>query len=420
VSDQAMVRVSRTDGKSESFLLDTSDTLDRERVFLEGKGIMTDDDAFLFQGTSGIDRGQEPSISLDKILKDNVLTIGEPTDTSPIVGTDDGTARYNQMRPEQRKAVFDNIQIWRGLTFTKDGFGKTFKNVCSWTSGYAPAANTPRVNTELTSNYSFSKVTHDLHVFGSQSTSVSFSSPYASGEAEYKTEKSKDTSSSQVNEYLVTRYIVRKVMLQVDPSSLVASPDFLKAVKQVTDNKDDADNIQGYYDLIKALDVWGYYVPIEFTLGGVVYSTDSTKISDFSEAESAKQEFNGSFKAEFNGIGGGAAYKNASGSDTKTTTSTKFQDITLQLIGGTEGLEKDFPKWAESLKPAINWALADATKLYPTLVLLASTDAGRDALTTAIKLIERYSSHPKAHEAQPYLDMQAYNTAIQELVNPFG
>jgi hypothetical protein len=416
VSDgETMIRVNRSDGKSESFLLDPSATLDKVRTFLTGRKFMGDGDSFLFQGTSEIDHDQEASIRLEKVVKDNVLSVGDPTDTSPITGADDGAARYKQMRADQKQALFDNIQIWRGLSFTANGFGKTFQDVCAWTSGYSPLANTPSVNTELTSNYSFSKVTHDLHVFGSESTSVSFSSPYASGEAEYKTEHSKDTSSSQVTEYLVTRYIVRKVMLQVDPDKLTANPEFVKAVKQAI--KDNEDNVQGYYNLIKALNTWGYYIPIEFTLGGVIYSSDSTKISDFSEAESTKQEFSGSFKAEFNSIGGGAAYKNASGSDSKITTSTKFQDITLQLVGGKEGLEKDYPKWADSLGPAINWALADATKLYPTLVLLASDDDGRTALGTAIRLIERYSAYPKAVEAQPYLDMQHYNTTVQQLVS---
>jgi hypothetical protein len=133
------------------------------------------------------------------------------------------------------------------------------------------------------------------------------SSPYASGEAEYKTEHSKGTSSSQVTEYLVTRYIVRKVLLQADTDKLSVNPQFSTAIIQAV--KDNEDTIQGYYNVIKALDRWGYYIPVEFKLGGVIYATTTTKISDFSEAESNKEEFNGSFKAAFDGIGGGAPTK---------------------------------------------------------------------------------------------------------------
>jgi hypothetical protein len=34
-------------------------------------------------------------------------------------------------------------------------------------------------------------------------------------------------------------------------------------------------------------------------------------------------------------------------------------------------------------------------------------------------LIETFSTYPSAASSQPYLDMQAYNTVVQELVNPF-
>ena len=152
---QTVFMVKRTDGKSESFLLDPSETLDQVRAFLTAKNFMTADDAFLFQGTSAIDPDQEASISLDKVVKDGVLAIGEPTDTSPI--SDDGTARYSQLRNDQKNAIFKNVQIWRGLTFTANGFGQTFQDVYTWAGGYMPLANTPRVNTELTSHYSFSK-----------------------------------------------------------------------------------------------------------------------------------------------------------------------------------------------------------------------------------------------------------------------
>jgi hypothetical protein len=275
----------------------------------------------------------------------------------------------------------------------------------------------PRINTELTSNYSFSKVTHDLTVFGSSSTSVSFSSPYASGEAEFKHEQSKTTSSSKVTEYLVARYVVRKAILDVDPTKLRPADAFVAAVKKAVTGKEDSQ--EGYTNLMQVLNDWGYYVPIQFTLGGVIYSSDSTQIDDFSDAESEKDEFSGSFKGEFNGIGGGAAYKQASGSDSKTTSSTKYENITLQLIGGKAGTEKDYPSWAASLDPPVAWQLAEAQKLYPSLMLLNTIKDARAALGSAITIIDRYAGYPGASTLQPYLDMSAYNTVMQELLNPF-
>jgi hypothetical protein len=409
-----MVKVVRSDGGSKSFLFDLSEKLSAARDFLQHEKFMSADDAFLNQGAE-VDREQEAEIDLSELVANGTLNIGQASDVSPISG-DDTAARYNLLRDDQKRKIYDNIQIFRGISITKDGFDKTFRDVYGWDGGYLPDANTPHINTELISNYSFSKVTHDLTVFGSSSASVSFSSSYASGEAEYKQEHSKTTSDSKVTEYLVTRYVVRKALLQVDPAKLAPASGFVDALTTAIHGNED--KLDGYYNLVKVLDEWGYYVPQEFTLGGVIYATDATQITDFSEAESVKQEFSGSFKAEFSGIGGSAAYKEAKGSDSKTTSSTKFQDITMQLIGGKEGMEKDYPGWAKSLDAPIAWALAEAPKLYPTLALLGRADGGPRLATSAIRLIERFSGYPTVQNLQPYLDMGKYNTAVQVLLMP--
>ena len=409
---KSLVKVVRTDGGSKSFLLDSSDNLATVRLSLQNEKFMGPNDAFLNLG-SVVASDQKSEIKLSQILAGGVLNIGQGTVVSPISGKDTA-ARYNLLTDEQKRLIYANIEVFRGLSITKDGFDKTFRDVYSWDGSYLPAANAPHVNTELMSSYSFSKVTHELTVFGSSSTSVNFSSPYASGEAEYKQEHSKSTSDSKVTEYLVTRYVVRKALLQVDATKLVPTAEFVAALGAAMHGNED--KLDGYYNLIQVLDEWGYYVPQEFTLGGVIYATDSTQISDFSEAESEKEEFSGSFKGEFDGIGGGAAYKQAQGSDQKTTSSTKFQKITMQLIGGQEGTEKDYPAWAKSLDSPIAWSLAEATKLYPTIALLAQVDGGPRLATAAIRLIERFASYPTAQNFQPYLDMRQYNTTVQALL----
>jgi hypothetical protein len=412
-----LVQVKKTNGKSSAVQLDTASTLTAVRAQLTTKKLMSINDSFLVDSTTGVDRDDEGSVKLSEVLKDKVLLIGLATDTSPI-GTDDGVARYNLLNDDQKLAIFENVQLFRGLTFASDTFGKTFKDVYGWESGYSPTANNPRVITELVSNYAFNKVTKEIKTFSSDSTSMNVSSPYGSAEAEYKTEKSKTTSSSKVTEYLMTKYIVRKVDLKVDPQRLTVSPAFVAAVKKAL--KGNERTADGYANLIAVLNDFGYYVPVEFTLGGAILGTDSTQISDFSEAESEKKEFNSKFKAEFEGIGGGAAYSQASGTDKSNTTSSKYQNITMQLIGGDPGLEKDYPKWAESLKPAIKWSMADVSKFWPSLLLLAQDVEGRQLLGTAITLIEKFGSTGNTARLQQFIDMRAYNTTMQIAVNPFA
>lgn len=412
----ALITVKKTDGRSQAYLLDTAAMLDAVRKFLTTKKLMNLNDSFLLGGTA-VDRDQESDVPLSAIVKDNVLTIGQASGGSAI-DTDDGVATYNTLNSDQKRAIFNNVQIFRGLRFEKEGLKKSFNNVCSWPEGYEPAANNPRVNTELVSNFAFHKVTTELKISSSNSTSVNVSSPYGSAEAEYKTEKTKTTTKSTVTEYLHTKYVVRKVDLQIDPLKLEVNPAFVAAVKKAL--KGNERTAEGYYNLVAVLNEYGYYVPVKFTLGGAVLGTDETEIKEFSQAETEKKEFNASYKAQFEKIGGGAAYREASGTDKSTSTSTKYQNITMQLIGGNPGLEKDYPAWAKTLDKPVKWNVADVARYWPTLELLARDDEGRGLLTTAISLIERFAGAPNSARLQPFLDMRAYNTNIQVLVNPFA
>lgn len=408
-------------GTSQAIRLDPESMLDATRETLTKQGLMSNNDTFLLDASTVVNRKDESATALSEILHNdndnkNVLLIGQATPT-PSIDPKDDVSRYNLLNSDQRLDIFRNIQVFRGLTFGSDTFGKTFNNVYEWAPGYTPVANNPHVISELVSDYAFTKATSELKTYSSSSKSISISAPFASGSAEYKTAKSKTTSSSKVTEYLNTKYIVRKVDLQVDPRQLVVLPAFVDDVRDAMKGLED--KAEGYYKLIQVLNKFGYYLPQEFTLGGAILGTDDTEISEFSEAETRKREFNGAFKREFDGIGGGGAYDKSTGEDKSSSTSTKFQNIAMQAIGGAAGLEKDYPSWAKSLDPAANWALADVSLFRPTLVLLAQSDEGRQLLGTAINLIEKFRHVPGMADYQPFLDMGAYNTAVQEIVNSF-
>lgn len=415
--DMKLFVVKKTDGRGQGYMMNETDTLDKVRAFLTSKELMNINDSFLLDGGIAVAREQEAIITLALFAKDDKVLIGLPTTRSPITPADDDVARYNQMNDDQKRAIFNNIQIFRGQVFGEQTFGKSKKDVYTWAPGYLPDANMPRVTTEFISDFSFSKVTSELKQYSSNSSSLSVSSPYGSAEAEYKTEKSTTTTTSKVTEYLITRYIVHKVNLTVNPQQLRPTDAFVAAVKAaIKNNEHTAD---GYANLIGVLDEYGYYIPVDFVLGGAIFATDTTTIDDFSVAVSEKEEFKASFKAEFEGIGGGGSSGSTSGSDNTKTRSHKYQKICLQQIGGKPGYEKDYPNWADSLKSAVNWNLADVQSFWPTLMLLAKTAEGRDALGTAINLIEKFSGYPTVQKLQRYLDMRAYNTRMQELLNPF-
>ncbi len=155
----------------------------------------------------------------------------------------------------------------------------------------------------------------------------------------------------------------------------------------------------------------------------MIYASDSTEISDFSEAESEKQKFGGSFKAKVKDIGGGASYERSQGSEQTTTTSNKYQAINLQQIGGLPGIiesakqDAAFGDWAQSLDSAKNWDIACYDQLMPSLQLLAD----KSLQGACIGLINKFRSYPAALQRQPVIQMGKYATVIQSAGgNPYG
>ncbi len=412
-----LITVKKTTGDSKAFYLDTSAKLDEIRQQLKSEGFMTDQDYFLI-GSDGtqVAKSQERIIPLSALIGENdAITIGVENPISSIANND-GVERYNLLNDDQKRGLFNNIQIYRGLTMTESlGFAKTFKDLVSWQDDQLPVANQPRILTEVQSHFSFSKVTHEMTVFGVDKASVSFSSPFLTARSEYEHEKKNTENSSLVTEYLTAKYIARKVSLSIASQILVVNSQFLVAVRDAIENNEN--NINGYANLLEVLNEWGYYVPLEFTLGGVLYSKKSKQISEFSQAEEEKQTFSASFEATFKQIGGGAAYSNAQGSSSNTTETNQYEETSIQQIGGRQGTTNDYNEWIKSLDTAINWDVSYYNRLFPSLALL-KTDM--PTLNKCIRLINNFSSYHTVADRQPYLDMKAYATNIEAMFNPWA
>ncbi len=409
-----LITIVKSGQVSKSMMLDTDAMLSAIRKVLVTATYMDDDDLFLNQG-SEIDQTNEVSITLQDLLNGtNSLNIGAGTIVDPI-GTDDGVQHYNELSSAQKSSIFSNISIYKGLTLKSTGFGPTFHKLYTWKNGNFPAVINPHIVTQIDYSYSFSKLVQTMDENSVDKGSVSLDVPFLEASAEFSYEKSKSTSSEKVTEYITGKYTVRKVMAQVDANNIVADPAFEKAVKDAIDSS--TNEFNQYYELLTTLNEWGYYIPLEFTLGGALFSSDSTTITEYSEAESQKQEYGGSFKAKFDGIGGGGSYSHAEGSSQSTTQSNKFQITSFSQVGGRAGTSDSYSDWAKSLDKAIYWDVASYDKMYPSLGLLQ--DAKLQSI--CIHLMDTYGNYPHAVELQPYLKMKDYSSAVQNLYsNPWG
>jgi len=379
------------------------------REFLDSKSFMSNADNFIYQNAI-VSKEDESDILLKKLVglnATNPLIVGVVQNVLPT--PDASIDSYNRLNTSQKLALFQNIQIFRGLTASTDkGFDKTFKPcIANWNEDQLPAYVKPSFVTEININSSFSEVGQSMAISSIESTSTSVSTPYGGGEASFEHAKKNTTSSREVKQYLTGSFYINKVDLDVDVENLQLLKDFeadiLKAV-QVNNP------IDQYYNLIQTLNERGYYVAKSFTLGGVLLTKSSTEISEYSESEYEKKEFSVGFKMAIDGFGGGSDYSNTQESESTSSTTTKYTNLSLTQKGGNPSLE-DYNGWIKSLNPAINWDVVKYNKLYPTLALLSD----KRLLHHCLSLLNKYSTYDTVKDLQKVIQIEDYATQIEVL-----
>lgn len=410
-----LVVVQKVGGDAKGFMLDPAHHLSAVRKTLEAKQFMDESDAFL-HANAPVERSDEGRVPLSALIGDGdggELHIGE---SKPDLGPDaDGLVRYDALSDTQKLALLSgtNVAVYSGLTASTKGFAPSFKPALApWHAADLPNARAPRIITEVSTDTAFSEVEKSLSETSTDKASLDLTTPYGGGEASYEYAKTHSESSDEVTEYLVGKYIVRKVSLQVEQSALQLTADFERAVVAAAKASSDIDGIAAVIDVLNAR---GWYVPAELTLGGAVFTSSSTKISKFSESDSEKTDFSVGFKLAFDSIGGGASYSHAEGRDTSTSTTSKFTSLSFDQIGGQPAPNDDqfVTKWIESLKSALNWGVASYDRLVPTVGLLTTPRLA----VWITQMLDRYSTYESVASRQTVIDLASYSTSVQTMLS---
>lgn len=413
----ALILVENTDGNNENILLDLAGTLTATRKQLTAADFMSSSDQFLLN-SAPIAAIDEDKVTLSQVVGEqgqNPLHIGVVNNGLPVPG--DAVARYNQLDSTQQLALFANLQIYRGITASVDqGFTRSFKPcIASWHSTQLPASKQPTYVTQVEVDYSFSEVTHSMTVSSVDKASASLDTPFGGGQASFSYAQQNSTSSKEVKEYLTGKFVVNKIVLDVDIANLQLVADFEQAVLQAVRKGDDLTDIDRYAALVSVLNERGYFVPKRFTLGGELLSTSTTTISEFSEAESEKTEFSAGFKAAIDGFGGGADYSHSQSKATTSSTTNKFSNLNITKKGGLADAI-DYASWTKSLNPAINWDVIRYDQLYPTLALLSN----KALVRYCISLLESYYTYDTVRDLQSVISIPKYTTAVESMLMDDG
>ncbi|KAG4076676.1 hypothetical protein HA402_001963 [Bradysia odoriphaga] len=192
------------------------------------------------------------------------------------------------------------------------------------------------------------------------------------------------------------RLVCDKVYLSIDPEQITPDYGFIQKVKAALTGKDG--DVDKYQALVEVLNEWGWYVPLNFTLGSALYATQIKEVDSFEQARTESTNFSANFKTEFKQLAGGAG-------------NSSFFELGGSIIG-----KDNFNDWLNSLDDATTWDVIGYTKLYPSLMLLNNTENA--TLTDCLGLLRKFYTNQYVKDLQKYISVKDYEFQIAKIVSP--
>jgi hypothetical protein len=418
MTNNKLIKVVKTLGNSNVssstvLKLDPGNALAEIRSILVGKQFMAATDNFMWQGAP-LSRDQEPDVTLSDVLSEDgtTLNIGQADDG---LGDDPESAlqRYQTMLPSQKTALLARVEIYRGLTITKDGMKRTAERALVPLHEEDVPAGTRVVATSTVTDHSFNEVTSKLMESSTTTASVELSTPYGGGDASFEYAKSHSEDSKTVKEYLVGKKLFQKVKITFDHNKLALMPDFEQALKTYM-QRDDSQEARAY-QLVRALNERGYYVPRVFTLGGALLTSETTEITEFHEVDTERTKFEAGVNASYGGISGGAKGGHESETSNEHGETNKYNSLKFTQVSGEAVDPESLPDFIASLMPAANWDVILHEDLCPTLSLIKDNRMRN----YCFRLLDKYGTYPQLMTEQPYLDLLDYSTRAQSVYDQY-
>ena len=208
---------------------------------------------------------------------------------------------------------------------------------------------------------------------------------------------------------------------KINPKDCLPTEAFVQRMNGIISSN--AEDERKIVEVLKALEEFGLYIPLEFTMGGALYGMEETEITEFSHAEKEKKDFTASVNAGFGGYGGMIDFSEGKEQDTGSSSSEKYKNVEIKQIGGIAGNTDSKELFKASLEKLANWAIVDIKQFYPSVMLLSKAPGMKNVdpmlFIKTQKLLSDFCMHSYVLNYQPYVDMGKYVDRIYALSRPF-
>lgn len=410
----SLIQLYHTNGNRESMALNLSRPLAAIRKVLTEEQSMKESDYFL-NGNTRIRRSSETEIILEEVLNGGkILWIGNGASIAEGLTF----TQFEKLGQEEKIAYFYQSQATHGVTFTEEGIRRSFQSMYAMSE--PPLMSKEPVNTKLESNYAFSETTRNFNLMSSNKTSAALHSPYVDASAEYEQEKRKSRSDTKITEYLLSKFLIAQASFTVDPSKMIVNMEFFEDVREAVYSEQEAH--QRTARLVQVLHKWGFYIPLEFAMGGALYTSDEKQITEFKQAAETKERFSAAADAAFAGWGGGLHFDTSTETGESSSHKEEFKNLKVSQIGGNPGHMEDKTDFAASLKEMATWEIVDIRKFYPSLMLLRGVRIyGKKSslFKDALALLNENYYIQSVKTIQPYINLLEYATSVEMLISQY-
>lgn len=424
-TEKTLVKVINANKISLSILLDVESNLDQIRIILQHQNppLMVAGDYFISNDVV-VNKCDEVAIKLSVVLKnENELYVGPRGSFNTI----DDKNIFNGMNLDQKLFVLgsQNLNIYNGITIEKANTNltlrQTHKKLYKFADNYVPNGINSDKTIDYEELYTFTEETHSMQYSGVTSTSVSLTVPYVSAESTFEYAKSKSHKDGKVNSYYTKRYLFKKVDLRADYDKLIVNEEFIGKIEDAIRGYEETYNpqaINGYENLVRVLNEYGWYAPIRYTLGGAIYSTEKSEVRTLEEAEKESKKFSAKVdaKAESLGISGGASHSNSETNESSHSSKDENKAVTFHQIGGNVDGKDNYGEWITSLNDPKYWRIISYDELMPSLLFLRGKH--NQTLSICLRLLSKFHNYSNVMSLQPYIDVKDYESKIAYEINP--
>lgn len=406
--------VNKETGNSASMNLEETMTLTQVRCKLMKQNLMNQETMFLNDGSCVFQEDEDTLYLAELLAGGKEIFVGIHGEISCWLEATDFSGLSNDMILD----FFEKKQLCRGLVFSsRRGVTKSYSDTFRLTN--IPQMLAEAQNTYFHSYYAFSKESCDLSLITSSKTSLSLNTPFADASVEFSQKLSEKSHAEKVTEYMLSKLVVSLMSFRIDPASCLPTKEFVTKMHEIVAQKIEKE--RKALLILQVLDDFGLYIPLEFTMGGAMYATETTQITEYSTATAKESDFSSRADAAFNGYSGGFSFDSGTQSGVEESESSKYQIIEVKQIGGEPGNTNNKEIFLSSLQKLAKWEIVDIREFYPSVLLLTKAHQieGVDPLLfiKVKNLLTDFSMHQFLLEHQPYINMTQYINMLSSWIS---